>query len=221
MSKEKTVELGQLLKKVYKNDVEIKDCLTFTLNEIKDTLKYKDEVHIDGAVGFGKCPACGGTIKKLAWGYGCSNYKTGCAFSISSKFAGKTLPEAQVKKLLEKGITDEINGFKSKEGKSFSAKLKVEDGKITFAFATPEKTAIPCPCCGESFVDTKWALKCACGCSIGHEVAGKKLSDKHIKQLCSDGVTEEISGFKSKAGKIFNAKLKLNKTEKKIEFLFK
>lgn len=220
MSKEKTVELGQLLKKVYKDEMEIKDCLAFALDEIKDTLKHKDEVSVDGAAGFGKCPVCGGTVKSLSWGYGCSNYQKGCEFSISKKFAGKMLPEEQVKKLLEQGITDEIKGFKSKEGKDFSAKLKVESGKVTFVFFTPEKSKLPCPCCAGEIVNDKWAYKCTCGFALNHEIAGKKITEKHFKQIIDAGITENISGFKSKAGKSFNAKLKLNKGSKKIEFVF-
>lgn len=220
MSKEKTVELGQLLKKVYKGEVEIKDCLSFVTDEIRETLKHKDEVEISGAAGIGKCPLCGGTVKKLSWGYGCSNYKNGCEFSVNKKFAGKTLPESQVKKLLEKGTTDEIKGFKSKEGKEFSAKLKVDEGKVTFAFFEPEKSSVPCPCCGGDVMNEKWAWKCKCGFSLNHEIAGKKLAEKHLKQLSQKGITDEISGFKSKAGKVFNAKLKVNREEKKVDFLF-
>lgn len=220
MSKEKTVELSQMLKKVYKGDVETKDCLSFVTDEIKEIMKHKDDVAISGAAGIGKCPVCGGTVKILSWGYGCANYKNGCEFSISKKFAGKIISESQVKKLLERGITDEIKGFKSKEGKEFSAKLKVQDGKVTFAFFEPEKTSVACPCCEKAIINDKWSWKCSCGFSLSHEIANKKIAEKHLKQLSEKGITEKISGFKSKTGKTFDAKLKLNKKERKIEFSF-
>lgn len=42
------------------------------------------------------CPLCGGDILKYKWGYGGSNYKNGCGFSIG-KISGKLLSESQVK----------------------------------------------------------------------------------------------------------------------------
>lgn len=220
MSKEKTVELSQLLKKVYKGEVKIESCLDFTINEIKETLSHKNEVEVEGSLGVGKCPVCGGSIKKKAWGYGCSNYSRGCEFSISKKIAGKTIPEAQIKNLLTNGITDEIKGFKSKEGKEFSAKLKVADGKVAFAFSVPQETSLLCPCCGNKLKNDKWSWKCECGFSFNHEIAGKKMTEEFLVQLAENGTTEKIDGFKSKAGKLFSANLMLNKETKKVEFKF-
>lgn len=220
MSKEKTVELSMLLKKVYKGEVKMKDCLSFTVDEIKETVSHKDEVEISGSIGVGKCPLCGGTVKNKSWGYGCANYVNGCKFAVNKKIAGKTISEPQIKKLLETGITDEIKGFKSKEGKEFAAKLKLQDGQVVFDFFKPSTTDILCPCCSEPLTNEKWAWKCKCGLSINHEIAGKKIGEKHLRQLCASGVTEDINGFKSKAGKGFYAKLKVNKEKKTIEFLF-
>ena len=220
MSKEKTVELSQLLKKVYKGEVTIQDCLSFTVKEIREVISHKDEIEISGSTGVGKCPVCGGRIKAISWGYGCSNYKNGCGFSISKKIAEKTLSEAQVRELLEKGVTEEIKGFKSKDGKEFSAKLKIEEGKVAFVFFEPQKTSFHCPCCSDSLTKEKWEWKCRCGFSLNHEIAGKKLSDTHLDQLIHFGITNTINGFKSKAGKIFSAKLKLNKEKKVVEFIF-
>ncbi len=79
------------------------------------------------------CPLCGKPLRKMNWGWGCSGYKEGCKFSIGS-IAGKKLTDTQVKQLIEKGKTSEIKGFTSKAGKKFSAKLKMEEGKISFDF---------------------------------------------------------------------------------------
>jgi DNA topoisomerase-3 len=79
------------------------------------------------------CPLCGKPLRKMNWGWGCSGYKEGCKFSVGS-IAGKKLTDSQVKQLVEKGKTTEIKGFTSKAGKKFSAKLKLEDGRISFDF---------------------------------------------------------------------------------------
>lgn len=84
---------------------------------------------------YGKCPLCGGSVIKTKWGYGCSNYHTTkCSFSISGTICGKKMTEANVKNLLSKGTTGRISGFKSKAGKSFSATIKLIDGKTEFEF---------------------------------------------------------------------------------------
>lgn len=81
-----------------------------------------------------KCPLCGKDIVRHKWGYGCSGYKEGCKFSISQTIAGKKLSDKQVESLVNKGITPKIMGFTSKTGKKFSAKLKLNDGKVEFCF---------------------------------------------------------------------------------------
>lgn len=220
MSKEKTVELSRMLKKVYKDEAKIDECVDYTANEIKEVINHKNEVAASGVIGVGKCPVCGGTMRSLAWGYGCSNYKDGCTFAINRKIANKIVPETQVIKLLENGITDTIKDFKSKEGREFSAKLKIEDGKVAFDFFVPKTTKLPCPCCQNSLTDEKWAWKCSCGFSINHEIAGVKINENYLSELSADGVTSSINGFKSKTGKVFAAKLKLNKETRKVDFLF-
>ncbi|MFV8314791.1 topoisomerase C-terminal repeat-containing protein [Aerococcus viridans] len=46
----------------------------------------------------------------------------------------KTIPKKNIQELLDRGITSEIKGFKSKKGKPFNAKLKIVENKITFDF---------------------------------------------------------------------------------------
>lgn len=80
-----------------------------------------------------------------------------------------------------------------------------------------------CPQCGKNIVKTKWGYGCLGykeGCKFGiGEIAGKKLTESQVKQLLTKGVTNQISGFKSKSGKLFNAKLKLT-DEYKVVFDF-
>jgi DNA topoisomerase-3 len=82
------------------------------------------------------CPVCGSPISKKNWGWGCTNYKNGCKFTVNAVIAGKKLTDAQVKKLITKGQTSVIKGFKSKAGKSFDAALAVDENfKVVFVFS--------------------------------------------------------------------------------------
>jgi DNA topoisomerase-3 len=49
-----------------------------------------------------------------------------------------------------------------------------------------------------------------CGFVLWRTVAGKKLTDGQLTTLAAKGITPEIKGFTSKAGKEFSAKLKLD-----------
>lgn len=85
----------------------------------------------------GLCPVCKvGHIIDRAKFYGCSNYNSEnpCKFSLPAKWSGKTIPKGAIKDLITKGNTKLIKGFKSKSGKTFSAKLRICDGKLTFYF---------------------------------------------------------------------------------------
>lgn len=91
---------------------------------------------------FGLCPLCGvGQVIIGKKGYGCSRWREGCSFTIWRQLAGKKLTEAQVKTLVAGKTTALLKGFKSKAGKSFSAKLHFDPttGKVEFVFAPPTK----------------------------------------------------------------------------------
>lgn len=79
----------------------------------------------------GICPCCSGSLNGKNKLYECT-----CGFKLWKTIAGKTLTEAQIKTLLEKGITGEIKGFVGKSGKPFNAKLMInrKAKKVEFQF---------------------------------------------------------------------------------------
>lgn len=80
----------------------------------------------------GKCPLCGSSVAKKNGKngvfHGCSNWKSGCKFSIG-EISGKNLSDAQVKTLLVKGTTARISGFKKKDGTPMVSAKVVLDKK--------------------------------------------------------------------------------------------
>lgn len=75
------------------------------------------------------CPICAkGTLNERDWGYGCSNYKEGCKFTISKEMFGKKLTMPIIKEVIEKKkTTKKVEGFVSKAGKSYSAFLVLDE----------------------------------------------------------------------------------------------
>lgn len=118
---------NKLLKSILldiKNVLETKDVSKFKLKR-----DYKSEKTI-----LGHCPLCGKDIIESNKSYYCSGYKEGCKFSIWKTISGKKISKTNAKQLLEKGITTEIKGFKSKSGKQFNAKLQIINEEIKFLF---------------------------------------------------------------------------------------
>ncbi len=86
--------------------------------------------------------------------------------------------------------------------------------------AIDKTTNYKCPICGKGLENQKFTYNCECGFKISKEIAGKKLSESNISDICTKGKTSKISGFKKKAGGTFSAMLEVNKKDKKLEFKF-
>ncbi|MDQ8184069.1 DNA topoisomerase 3 [Pelagicoccus sp. SDUM812002] len=84
---------------------------------------------------FGDCPICKSPVVEGAKGYGCCNWKNGCRFIVWKQVAQRPISAEEARTLLEKGVTDTLEGFKSKAGKEFSAKLKIKGDKVQFDFS--------------------------------------------------------------------------------------
>ena len=102
-------------------------------------------------------------------------------------------------------LADRISDFAGKNGKGAGARRKLGS---------------KCPACGGEMVTTPFGYGCSnykkdksgCNFNIG-EIAGVSLTEEQVKKLLDEGRTDTIRGFKSKAGKKFDACLKLTKDE--------
>ncbi|WP_151736316.1 type IA DNA topoisomerase ['Paenibacillus yunnanensis' Narsing Rao et al. 2020] len=76
----------------------------------------------------GPCPrpGCGGMIFMGRKGYGCSHYKEGCQFVIWKENHGRTLTDAQVKAIVEKGRTGKLK-LTAEDGSPREGKLVLAD----------------------------------------------------------------------------------------------
>jgi DNA topoisomerase III len=105
------------------------DIVKFTADTVQELDKLK-EVKIERA-NLGPCPVCGRDVIENRKGYSCwSKEDPGCGFVIWKKKAGKILPVSVVKELMATGKTEKpVTGFKGRSGRSFKAKLKLEQGE--------------------------------------------------------------------------------------------
>ena len=179
----------------------------------------------------GTCPACGGTIIEGKRGFGCANWKEAdgaCRFVVWKSIAGRDLTPAEMTELLEKGEIGPLEGFTSRKGNAFSAKLKLESGEdgkwqANFAFenAPAGEPLGKCPACGGDVVPGPKGYGCAnwreedgnCKFVIWKTVAQKEITEEVAKQLLENGATDELFGFISRKGNAFSAKLRLETDE--------
>jgi DNA topoisomerase-3 len=117
----------------------MQDIANFTTETVQELDKLKG-VRIERAK-LGPCPICGREITENRKGYSCwSREDPGCGFVIWKRKAGKSLPVAVAKELIESlrasreagedpgvGRTAKpVTGFRSRSGRTFRAKLKLE-----------------------------------------------------------------------------------------------
>ncbi|PHQ55656.1 MAG: DNA topoisomerase III [Lutibacter sp.] len=146
-----------------------------------------------------KCPKCkGGIILKGKAAYGCSNYKNGCEFKLPFIFLDKKISEKQFVRLLKKGCTVNLKGFKS-EGIKVEGLVRFDEN---FQLILEEKKSNPqkipdeinCPKCKSGII---LKGKSAYGCSnykngcdfvfsfdnIRKKAAGKELSKELVYSI--------------------------------------
>ena len=154
------------------------------------------------------CPKCKkGALLKGSAAYGCSEYKNNCTVKIPFEIYGKKVSENQMLRLLNKGCTTNLKGFKTDEGtveglirfdENFHLKLEAKQ-KITAkekgVKSSHQKTEkISCPKCKTgTILKGKTAYGCSAyktGCdfiftfdNIKKKANGKPLTKELVLQI--------------------------------------
>ena len=145
------------------------------------------------------CPKCKkGTILKGSTAYGCSQYKSGCNFKIPFQFMDKKISENQFIRLIKKGETVKLKGFKKGTEKL--------DGAVTFdtnfnltlkeTINLKKESGHTCPKCKKgTIIKGKTAYGCSAykaGCdfrflfdTIREKANGKKLTKELVIKIIS------------------------------------
>ena len=223
------VEKGKL------TPIEFRDGIVNYVKELFEHLrqKYGSQFERETVTEAIPCPKCSSPLEIAPWGYVCKNAE--CGFKAGHTIAGRTLSHAEMATLLKNSKSDLLSGFKSKKGTTFSATLTLsEDGNIGFEFSDDARTKIPtaykCPKCGKTLLDSGNRLICegsdvttsnnengdptltpdtapTCDFVFYKTIAGHIMTDEEIAELFNNGTTEIISGFLTKKGTQFNAKI--------------
>ena len=223
------VEKGKL------TPIEFRDGIVNYVKELFEHLhqKYASQFERETVTDAIPCPKCSSPLEIAPWGYVCKNAE--CGFKAGHTIAGRTLSHAEMRTLLKTGKSDLLSGFKSKKGTTFSATLTLgDDGNIGFEFSDDARAKTPtnykCPKCGKILLDSGNRLVCegndvttsnnengdptltpdtapTCDFVFYKTIAGHVMSDMEIAELFNNGTTQIISGFLTKKGTTFNAKV--------------
>ena len=223
------VEKGKL------TPIEFRDGIVNYVKELFEHLrqKYGSQFERETVTDAIPCPKCSSPLEIAPWGYVCKNEE--CGFKAGHTIAGRTLSHAEMRTLLRTGKSDLLSGFKSKKGTTFSATLTLgDDGNIGFEFSDDARAKTPtnykCPKCGKTLLDSGNRLICegsdvttsnnengdptltpdtapTCDFVFYKTIAGHIMTDEEIAELFNNGTTEIISGFLTKKGTTFNAKV--------------
>ena len=149
-----------------------------------------------------KCPKCKqGTLLKGQRGFGCSRWKADCKFTLPFVFMGKKVSENQILRLLEKGCTVNLKGFK-KGSQRLDGLIRFDENLSLALEEKKNKSAPPiktlCPKCKKGeIIKGKTAFGCNRwkeGCNykmtfeeVRTKAGGKELTKALVHQILEQG----------------------------------
>ena len=166
------------------------------ISHVNHVAEKKTKSSKKGCITNEKCPKCKeGSILKGKKAYGCSNYKNGCNLLLPFNFKDKKLTEKQIIRLLQKGSTTTIKGFKTETGQidgilSFNDNFEYQLTQKASKTIKPKTDTLVCPKCKKGeIIKGKTAYGCSAyktGCNFRFtfdEVRTKAANHKLTKEL--------------------------------------
>jgi len=177
------------------------EIVTYT-NEIVErakTFEY-DELYPDDE-SLGDCPSCKKPVYERSWFYRCKETpdierEDDCQFRIWKDKSGRYMDRGTVRLLLEKGETGELEGFTSRDGRTYSGLLHIEDDGVKleaikgsggdYAVEVPEydvddRPLAPCPLgCGSEIIETSTHFICRAGMEKQAEL--DREAEEHLER---------------------------------------
>ena len=169
------------------------------------------------------CPKCGGVIQETYRKFQCQS----CDFYIWPVLLGRDWSPEEVAELVTKKFVGPLTGFRSKQGRPFSAGLRLTgDHKIEFDFGqadgsnggeapdfSGQASLGACPKCagrvfehGASYVcERSVGAERSCDFRSGRMILQQPVERAQMQKLLATGRTELLAGFISKKNRKFKA----------------
>ena len=184
------------------------------------------------------CPKCGGEVHEKYRKFQCQS----CDFSMWKILAGRQLEIPEAEALLEKREVGPLEGFRSRQGRPFAAKLKLSDDyEVQFDFGdgagdsgdaqAPDFSAQEalgnCPKCGARVFETAAAYVCekavgpdkTCDFRSGRVILQRPVDRSQMQKLLATGRTELLQFVSARTRRPFAAYL-VRQPDGKVGFEF-
>ena len=183
------------------------------------------------------CPKCGGVIQETYRKFQCQS----CDFYIWPVLLGRDWSPEEVAELVTKKFIGPLTGFRSKQGRPFSAGLKLtDDFRIEFDFGQgtgsdsdepvdfgDQETLGACPKCGSRVFEHSVSYVCeksvgpqrSCDFRSGRMILQQPVERAQMHKLLATGRTDLLTGFMSKKNRKFKSFL-VKTPQGKIGFEF-
>jgi DNA topoisomerase III len=181
------------------------------------------------------CPKCGGVLQENYRKFQCQK----CDFSIWKVTSGREWSPEEIAELVTKRVIGPLTGFRSRQGKPFSAVLRLSDElKVEFDFGqggegepapdfSGQEPLGACPKCGASVYEHGMSYACekavgpqrSCDFRSGRLILQQPIERAQMKKLLDTGRTDLLTAFVSKKGRRFKAFL-VKQPDGKIGFEF-
>jgi DNA topoisomerase III len=173
------------------------------------------------------CPRCGDEVHEKYKKFQCIN--PACDFGWWKIMGGRQLEPAEAETLLREREVGPLEGFRSRLGRPFSAKLKLNDAnEVEFDFGprldgedgeapdfTGQTPLGPCPKCGNDVFETPNAYVCSkavgegrtCDFRSGRTILQRPIERAHMEKLLKTGKTDLLQFVSARTRRPFSAYL--------------
>jgi DNA topoisomerase-3 len=207
------------------------------VKNVVDTIKHGEIPDVVYATVPAPCPKCGGVVQENYRKIQCQK----CDFSLWRVISGREWAPEELAELFTKRFVGPLTGFRSKQGRPFSAGIRLTDDlRIEFDFGqgtAGEGEEVPdfsgqeslgaCAKCGARVFEHGVAYVCekafgprrSCDFRSGRLILQQPIEREQMRKLLQTGRTELLTGFVSKKGRKFKAFL-VKQPDGKIGFEF-
>jgi len=227
------MEHGQL-----KRDAFMKEIVAMTKRIVAQAKNYEsDTIPGDFATLTAPCPKCGGEVHERYKKFQCVR----CDFGFWKILGGRQLEPEEADTLIRERAVGPLEGFRSRLGRPFSAKLKLNDAnEVEFDFGprlddddaeppdfTGQDPLGKCPKCGNRVFETPAAYVCeravgperTCDFRSGRTILQRPVERAQMEKLLATGKTDLLQFVSARTRRPFSAFL-VRQPDGKVGFEF-
>jgi len=226
----KLIEAGKLTR------AEFMDQISALVKTVVNTIKHGEIPDVVYATVPAPCPKCGGVVQETYRKVECQK----CGFSLWRVISGREWTPEELAELFKKRFVGPLTGFRSKQGRPFSAGIRLTDElRLEFDFGqgagdgdeavdfSGQEPLGACPKCKSRVFEHGVAYVCekavgpqrSCDFRSGRLILQQPIEREQMKKLLETGRTDLLTGFVSKKNRKFKAFL-VKQPDGKVGFEF-